>query len=155
MPGAESTAYLLRHAKAGSRERWTSPDRERPLSHAGTVQAAALFAVLGPGIRSIRSSPYVRCMQTVEPLASALGLPVVSEPRLAEGEDPEWTARQLALGGGALFCTHGDVMAAVVCGLSEASVPLVGGMQWAKGSTWVFEVGGGRIVAGRYVPPPG
>jgi len=155
MPGVDSTTYLLRHAKAGSRERWTSPDRERPLSQAGRVQAAALFAVLGSEIRSIRSSPYVRCMETVEPLAASLGLPVVAEPRLAEGEDPEWTLRQLASDGGGLFCTHGDVMAAVVCGLTEAKVPLVGGMQWAKGSTWVFEVSGGRVIAGRYVPPPG
>ncbi len=155
MPGIDSTSYLLRHAKAGSRERWTSPDRERPLSHAGKVQAGALLAVLGADIRSIRSSPYVRCMETVEPLAAALGLPVVAEPRLAEGEDPEWTLQQLAAGGGALLCTHGDVMAAVVCGLSDANVPLAGGMQWAKGCTWVFEIGDGRIIAGRYVPPPG
>jgi len=155
MPGTDSTSYLLRHAKAGSRERWTAPDAERPLSHSGKVQAAALYAVLGPGVTSIRSSPYVRCMETVEPLATALGLHVVEEPRLAEGEDPGWTLRQLASGGGSLLCTHGDVMAAVVCDLTEANVPLLGGMQWAKAATWVFEVSGGRIVAGRYVPPPG
>lgn len=155
MPGINSTSYLLRHAKAGSRERWTAPDHERPLSQAGKVQAAALFAVLGSGIRSIRSSPYARCLETVEPLAAALGLPVVAEPRLAEGEDPGWTMGQLAAGGASLLCTHGDVMAAVVCALSEANVPLTGGMRWAKGCTWVFEIGDGRITAGRYLPPPG
>jgi phosphohistidine phosphatase SixA len=154
MPGDESTTYLVRHAKAGSRGRWTAPDRDRPLTDAGRVQAAALVTVVGRGVRRITSSPYKRCIQTVIPLAEALGLRVEEEIRLAEGAGPEWSLGELAAAGGTVLCTHGDVMAEVITNLADAKVPLQGGMQWAKGATWAFDIAGGRIVAGRYLPPP-
>jgi phosphohistidine phosphatase SixA len=154
MPGDESTTYLVRHAKAGSRERWTAPDRDRPLSDAGRVQAAGLFAVIGRRVRSMKSSPYKRCMETVMPLAEALGLRVEEEIRLAEGAGPDWALVELATAGGSMLCTHGDVMAEVVTSLAAGKVPLQGGMQWAKGATWAFDIAGGRIVAGHYLPPP-
>jgi phosphohistidine phosphatase SixA len=154
MPGGDPTTWLIRHAKAGSRERWTAPDRERPLSEAGRIQAAALVARIGPGVRRIKSSPYKRCIETVQPLAEALGLRVEEEIRLAEGAGPEWTLAELATAGGSVLCTHGDVMAEVVTHLADLKVPLQGGMQWAKAGTWAFDIAGGRIVAGRYLPPP-
>lgn len=154
MPGDDSTTYLVRHAKAGSRERWTAPDRDRPLTDAGRVQAAGLVKVIERGVRRIKSSPYERCIETVQPLAKALGLRVEEEDRLAEGAGPDWALTELAAAGGTVLCTHGDVMAEVVVSLAEAKVPLQGAMQWAKGATWVFDVTGGRIVAGRYLPPP-
>jgi len=154
MPGDDSTSYLVRHAKAGSRERWTAPDRDRPLTEAGRVQAAALVAVIGRAVRSVKSSQYKRCIETVQPLADALGLRVEEEPRLAEGAGPEWALAELARAGGSVLCTHGDVMAEVVTSLADAKVPLEGGMQWAKAATWAFDISGGRIVAGRYLPPP-
>jgi 8-oxo-dGTP diphosphatase len=155
MPGAESTTYLVRHAKAGSRERWTAPDRDRPLTDPGRLQAKALIDVIGRDARSIRSSPYKRCVETVAPLATALGLTVEEEDRLAEGAGPAWALAELATAGGTVLCTHGDVMAEVVIRLADDGVPLVGGMQWAKAATWAFDIAGGRIVAGRYLPPPG
>ena len=154
MPGDESTTYLVRHAKAGSRERWTAPDRDRPLTDAGRAQAASLVKLIGGGVRKIKSSPYKRCMETVSPLAEALGLRVEEEVRLAEGAGPEWTLGELATAGGTVLCTHGDVMAEVVTGLADANVPLQGGLLWAKGATWAFDIAGGRILAGRYLPPP-
>jgi 8-oxo-dGTP diphosphatase len=154
MPGDESTTYLVRHAKAGSRDRWTAPDRDRPLTEAGRIQALALVAVIGREVRRIKSSPYRRCIETVQPLADALGLRVEEEPRLAEGAGPEWALAELATAGGSLLCTHGDVMAEVVTTIAEAKVPLQDGMQWAKAATWAFEIAGGRIVSGRYLPPP-
>jgi phosphohistidine phosphatase SixA len=154
MRGDESTTYMVRHAKAGSRERWTAPDRDRPLTDAGRLQAAALINVIGRGARRIKSSPYKRCMETVIPLAEALGLRVEEEIRLAEGAGPEWTLGELATAGGTVLCTHGDVMAEVITTLTDAKVQLRGGMQWAKGATWAFDITAGRIVAGRYLPPP-
>jgi 8-oxo-dGTP diphosphatase len=154
MPGDDSTTYLVRHAKAGSRERWTAPDRDRPLTDPGRVQAAGLVKLIGRGVRSITSSPYKRCVETVLPLADALGLRVEEDDRLAEGAGPDWTLVELATAGGAVLCTHGDVMAEVVISLADSKVPLQGGMQWAKGATWAFNIAGGRIVGGRYLPPP-
>ena len=154
MPGGKNTNYLVRHAKAGSRERWTAPDRDRPLSDAGKLQAAALVGILGSGVRSIKSSPYVRCIETVAPLATALGLEIEEDDRLAEGADPGLATDLLTSMAGAVLCTHGDVMAAIVTSLAEANVPLEGGLQWAKAGTWAFETSGGQIVSGRYLPPP-
>ena len=153
MPGSESTSYLVRHAKAGSRERWTAPDRERPLSDAGKQQALALVELIGTGVRSVKSSPFLRCVETVAPLAAARGLQLHEESGLAEGAGPEWAMRELAAAGSVL-CTHGDVIAELVRLLNEQRVPMQGGLQWAKAGTWALEVAGGRIVAGRYLPPP-
>jgi 8-oxo-dGTP diphosphatase len=153
MPGGESTSYLVRHAKAGSRERWTAPDRERPLTDAGKQQAVALIELIGGGVRSVKSSPYLRCMETVAPLAASLGLQLHEESRLAEGAGPAWAMGELVTAGSVL-CTHGDVMAELVNLLSEQRVPMRGGLQWAKAGTWAFEIAGGRVVAGRYLPPP-
>jgi 8-oxo-dGTP diphosphatase len=154
VPGVEGTSYLVRHAKAGSRERWTAPDRDRPLTPAGRIQAVALASLLGPSSRVVMSSPYVRCVETVAPLAEALGLHVEEEDRLAEGADPGWAMAELASVAGSVLCTHGDVMASIVTMLADARVPMAGGMQWAKGATWAFTVSAGRIVGGRYLPPP-
>lgn len=154
MSGDDAVSYLVRHAKAGSRERWTATDRDRPLTAPGRIQADALARLLGPTTRRISSSPYVRCVETVAPLAEALGLRVEEEDRLAEGADPAWALAQLAAEPGTVLCTHGDIMASVVIGLADAHLPMLGGMQWAKAGTWVFDVSGGRIVGGRYLPPP-
>jgi 8-oxo-dGTP diphosphatase len=154
VPGDELTGYLVRHAKAGSRERWTSPDRDRPLSAAGRLQAAALARLLAPETRAVMSSPYLRCVETVAPLAEAAGLGIEEEDRLAEGADPEWAMEQLASVPASVLCTHGDVMASIVTTLAAAGVPMIGGMQWAKAGTWAFDVSHGRIVGGRYLPPP-
>jgi 8-oxo-dGTP diphosphatase len=154
VPGDEVASYLVRHAKAGSRERWTAPDRDRPLTAAGRVQAAALTRLLQATTRVVSSSPYLRCVETVAPLAEALGLHVDEEDRLAEGADPAWAMGQLASAPGSVLCTHGDVMASIVMTLAAGHVPMVGGMQWAKAGTWAFDISGGRIVGGRYLLPP-
>src|SRR3954469_967625 len=61
---------LVRHAKAGNRKSWDGVDRLRPLTDAGWAQGTALLDLLGES-RPVRllSSPYVRCVQTLEPLA--------------------------------------------------------------------------------------
>jgi 8-oxo-dGTP diphosphatase len=154
MPGDEATSYLVRHAKAGSRERWTAPDRDRPLTAPGKVQAEALAKLLAPMTVRVLSSPYLRCVQTVAPLAEAVGVRVEEEDRLAEGADPAWAMTALASAPGSVLCTHGDVMASIVMTLAGDKVPMDGGSVWAKAGTWAFEIKVGRIVAGRYLPPP-
>ena len=61
---------LVRHAHAHARKEWSGDDRLRPLSANGLRQAEGLIAVFGNFARPSRvlSSPYLRCMQTVEPL---------------------------------------------------------------------------------------
>jgi 8-oxo-dGTP diphosphatase len=149
------TVFLVRHAKAGSRERWEGPDRERPLTNSGRRQAEGLVALLrDAAVTRVLSSPYVRCVQTVEPLAAALGLTVELDVRLAEGAGPDAALGLIAEAGGAALSSHADVIAAVVLTAAEQGARLEPGPHWDKGSTWALEVSRGRVVSGRYLPPP-
>jgi phosphohistidine phosphatase SixA len=103
------TSVLLRHASAGDRDHWDGPDHLRPLDKRGRRQAAELVELLRPyEPRRILSSPYVRCVETVEPLAAALGVPVEEDERLTEGAGSG--ARELLREDGVLACTHGDIV---------------------------------------------
>jgi 8-oxo-(d)GTP phosphatase len=122
---------LIRHASAGSREQWRGDDRERPLDERGVAQAGALVALLADlRIERILTSPYCRCAQTVEPLASAWALEV--EQREELGEELQSTAgialvRSLA-GADAAVCGHG--------GLEWA---LDDPPKWKKGAVFVVD----------------
>ena len=104
---------LVRHASAGDRKDWPGDDAERPLDKKGRRQAQALIQELAEyEFGRIVSSPAVRCVQTVEPLAERLGLEVEQRDELMEGARREET---LALvdevrSSGAVLCTHGDVV---------------------------------------------
>jgi histidine phosphatase superfamily protein (branch 1) len=70
--------------------------------------------------RRVVSSPYVRCVQTVEPLAAALGLPLELDDRLGEGEGR--AGLDLIQEDGVVSCTHGDVVRELVdYGLKKAA----------------------------------
>jgi 8-oxo-dGTP diphosphatase len=115
------TSILLRHAAAGDREHWDGDDFHRPLDVRGRRQAAELVELLRPfGVLRVVSSPYVRCVQTVEPLAAALGLPVELDERLGEGAGR--AALPLLEEDGVVWCTHGDVVRELVDrGLKKAA----------------------------------
>jgi 8-oxo-dGTP pyrophosphatase MutT (NUDIX family)/phosphohistidine phosphatase SixA len=103
---------LVRHARAGKRDEWDGDDRLRPLDERGVAQARALVAPLRAlGVGSIVSSPFARCVQTVEPLAAALRLSVAESGALAEGA-PRADAFELAAaaGPGTVLCTHSDIV---------------------------------------------
>ena len=103
------TSVLVRHASAGDRDDWVGDDRQRPLDARGRRQAAELVELLGGlDVRRVVSSPYARCVETVEPLAAALGLPVEHDERLAEGMGR--AALELLREDGVVSCTHGDVV---------------------------------------------
>ena len=106
------TAIVFRHASAGDRAAWEGDDRLRPLDKKGRRQAKRLVPLLTElGARRIVSSPYLRCVQSVEPLAAALGVAIEEDERLAEGHGD--AARSLLGEDGVVACTHGDVAAAL------------------------------------------
>ena len=119
------TSVLVRHASAGHRLDWEHDDRLRPLDARGRRQSADLVALLRPlGLRRILSSPYVRCVQTVEPLAAALGLEVELDERLKEGKGD--AAAELLREDGVVCCTHGDIVEALVGrGLKKAAAAVL------------------------------
>lgn len=121
------TSVLLRHASAGDPDRRSAADRLRPLDERGRRQAAALVEILSPlGVSRVVSSPYVRCLETVQPLAAALELPLEPDDRLAEGAGP--AALELVREPGVVCCTHGDVVEAVLGrGLKKAAAVVLDG----------------------------
>jgi 8-oxo-dGTP diphosphatase len=150
------TVHLLRHARAGSRSRWKGDDALRPLSKAGRLQADAISARLArEPIDLIMSSPYVRCVDTVEPLAARTGIHVETSDALAEGASLSHALRlvQKVQDRDVVLCTHGDVMQELLDHFGRHGVNLRD-HRMAKGSTWEFEVGKDGIAKARYVPPP-
>lgn len=122
---------LVRHGSAGSREEWVGDDRERPLDEKGVGQAARLADTLADvTVDRILTSPYLRCVQTVEPIAAELD--IAFELRDELGEERQMTdgialVRSLA-GTAALICGHGGL-----------EMSLVGPSRWKKGSVFVVD----------------
>ena len=148
---------MVRHAKAGSRNHWTQDDRLRPLSKKGFQQAEALVSILQPfPISAIFSSPFLRCVQTVEPLARLRKLPLNEIAGLAEGHglagamefmgDPKLDH--------AVLSTHGDIVWELVAELVKHHVIKPGEGGSDKGSTWVVGVEDGAFVRARFIPAP-
>jgi 8-oxo-dGTP diphosphatase len=151
-------SFLVRHGEAGYRQAWTQPDELRPLTTEGRRHAEALVEVLaGEVVTRFFSSPYVRCVQSLEPLAAARHLHIELTDRLAEGAggDGALALASGEAGGGAVLCSHGDVIEAALDILADAGVPLKGRSgETPKGTTWTFEVRKGRIVEGELVALP-
>lgn len=150
---------LIRHAEAGDRDRWQRPDALRPLDDAGRRQALALVGLFADRrLVHLLSSPYLRCVQTMEPLAAAFGLSVETSDDLAEGrpwELVEKLALEVAADGPSALCVHGDVMRALIGALRGRAIDLGATPDAAaKGSTWILAVRDDVIVSARHVPPP-
>lgn len=134
---------LVRHASAGDRRTWRGDDRARPLDERGRLQAARLPLVLsGHRIERAVSSPYVRCIQTVEPLAASRGLQVEARAELAEGAAAEAVVAVAAETGAGVLCLHGDAFEDVL-----ARTP-------RKGATILAELGSSEIEEIAELPPP-
>jgi 8-oxo-dGTP diphosphatase len=151
-------AYLIRHGKAGDRGAWEGPDELRPLTRGGARQADALAERLGgEPIGRVISSPAVRCVDTVRPLAERLDVKLEQDPDLMEGMGPGDAARlasEATSGSAVVLCTHGDVIWELLTDLEAAGVPLTAGIPAKKGSVWVLDVADGAVVRGTYQPPP-
>lgn len=121
-------------------------------------QAERLVTVLAPDpISAIFSSAFLRCVQTVEPLARARKLEIKLSPSLEEGSGLE--GLEEFLGDRSLdetvLSTHGDIVEELVEDLGNREViqPGYGGAE--KGCTWVLEVDEhGVAERARYIPAP-
>jgi phosphohistidine phosphatase SixA len=136
---------LLRHASAGHRASWEGDDELRPLDERGRRQSEALVEALSNWpIERVVTSPHVRCVQTVEPLAAAVGLEIEEREQLAEGSGRGDVLRLIdELGGAsAVLCTHGDVVEELL------------GSGLKKGAAAVLESEGDRLRQVELVAPP-
>ena len=148
---------LIRHAHACPRKDWAGEDELRPLSARGQRQARHLVAVIEAyAPQRILSSPYLRCLATVGPLAGRLNLRPELTEDLAEGEGLAAVSLVRALADEKVaLCSHGDVIPEVLVALAdEDRLDLGLRPRQAKGSVWVLDATGGHFNKATYLAPP-
>ena len=147
---------VVRHADAGDKRTWDGPDRLRPLSPSGRLQAEGLVVRLEDyPIERILCSPTLRCHQTVEPLARdrllrietvpALGVDTTSDQLL----DLFWDLEVH----NSVLCTHGEGIDLLLTRLLAGALVAEDPLDWPKGSTWLLERIDRRQVRGRFLGP--
>jgi 8-oxo-dGTP diphosphatase len=146
---------LVRHASAGQREEWDGDDALRPLDADGRRQADGLAELLSAyPVTRIVTSPALRCVQTVEPLAERLGVALEERRELTENSAVEDTMRLLTeLDATAVVCSHGDVIQNLIAFELDHEGATWSFKQWEKGSAWVLERQGDDFVPTVYIPP--
>ena len=149
--------YVVRHAKAGERRLWTDDDIDRPLSKKGWKQSELVgkrIAKRNP--TALLSSPYVRCIQTLEPLGKMIDRDVEIDERLREDEPFEPVLDLLReLPSGAVLSTHGDIIPATMQALERRGMKLSTPADWRKAAVWVLKRNKqGEIVQATVWPPP-
>lgn len=161
-PPGLRTVLLVRHGSAGSRSDWEGADADRPLDDTGTDQAEALIWLLTRwDVREIHTAPIARCLQTVEPLASAVGLSVQEQPLLTEQEFPAhreeavaWVRQAAHEDTASVLCSQGGVIPELITRLAaEDGCELPEPRQCKKGSLWSLTFAGDRLHAAEYFPP--
>jgi 8-oxo-dGTP diphosphatase len=149
---------LIRHAIAEDRETWAGDDDAgRPLTSKGRKQARRIARIVPELLReidremqiaSLRSSPAVRCVQTVEPLAENTGSQLTRDQGLYEGSVIRPPSTRGKLGDGAhVLCAHGDNIPWL---LEELDIDWDG--KCKKGSIWLIQRDGrGAAKNAKYV----
>jgi len=104
-------------------------------------QAVALAERLaGEHVSALISSPSMRCVQTLEPLAERLVLKVEEDDRLSEGSSIE---QSLAVARDApdraVLCSHGDVIPDLIVALVRRGMELTTEPDWRKATLWTLE----------------
>ncbi len=159
--GPSVGVYVIRHSEAGERHGWREPDELRPISKAGLRQAKKVADMLSdvPFTRLV-SSPYLRCIQSLEPIAERCGLDITIAKELDENEPAAGTEAWVlaaSTDGPAALSTHGANVEGFIGRLLERGVPIGGNghVAWQKGSAWRVDVQDGSIRGATYLAPPG
>lgn len=162
-PVPSVTIFLVRHATAGSRATWSRDDRLRPLDEHGRRQSGWLAARLAASsVGRVVSADVNRCVQTVEPLAARLALPIEAEPLLSEigypgreGEAMDFITSLARLPHNAVACSQGGVIPNLIDRLVRRDgVAARGDYGAKKGGTWALRFEDGALSQLDYMAPP-
>ncbi len=159
---AQYAMALVRHGHAGKRNTHTGPDEARPLDARGRSEAAALgdlLPVTAP--RRILAATPLRCRQTVEPLAAALGLPVEADSAFDEPRPGQTADERVARAADRLVELARAAVPAVVCSqgkvipgtLARLSGDGDGDFRTPKGSGWLLAFDDGRLTGWDLLEP--
>ncbi|RIV40669.1 NUDIX hydrolase [Micromonospora radicis] len=155
LPPVTATMLLVRHGHAGSRLSWSGPDAGRPLDPRGWSEAhalAPLIALIRP-TRLLSASPR-RCLQTLDPAAALLDLPIevsgdLDEPLAGQQADECVLAAAgrlsalAAAGEPVAVCSQGKVIPGALGQLSGTN----GDYTTGKGGGWLLAFSGDRLLA--------
>jgi phosphohistidine phosphatase SixA len=150
----------VRHGHAGRRADWHRADTLRPLSARGVRQSEQLVKIVTPlSPTRVISSPYLRCLQTAEPIGASAGLKVEQSSTLV----PDAPAEALRLlrrltaaksKSGVVVVTHGEVIGDVLRRIAkDDGVKLDHRPPGLKGCAWILRFRNGKLVAAQYVAP--
>ncbi len=142
---------VLRHAKAQSRDGWKKADAARPLTARGKREAAGAVGPLRAfGPRAIVSSPAVRCVKTVKPLADAIGGKIELSDAVSQDAWEAGTSdvrgvvgRLVRSGRPTVLCSHRPVLPGILTELALATGTLRGSY---LGSASALETGAFSVV---------
>jgi phosphohistidine phosphatase SixA len=146
MAGESGVLILLRHALAGVKLADPGLDLVRGLDPSGEATAHVVSDLILEHVRPalLLSSPFVRCVDTLRPIAEAVGLPIRTRHGLTPTTPPGACERLLlSATDGAVVCTHGEVITRVFEGLD-----------CEKGAFWVIHREHGRLHPAAYVEAP-
>jgi 8-oxo-dGTP pyrophosphatase MutT (NUDIX family)/phosphohistidine phosphatase SixA len=145
--------YLVRHGNAGIRSKWQGADKKRPLTENGQQQSLGIAEILARHpITEIWSSPTVRSIETLAPVADNLGTVVQTTKLLKEFTELDVIYDYLSsLGPGSIVLgTHKDWIGPLLKDLSSRGVKLRGTRKWPKASVWILDLVDGKVVSGFY-----
>ena len=118
--GVSTTFALiaLRHGKATPPQTWDGPDSTRPLTERGVHQAASDAPTIEAWQpRKIVTSPAVRCVATVAPLAASTGIVPKHEKRISQdayengdADVRDVVGKRVRSRKSAVLCSHGPVL---------------------------------------------
>ena len=150
--------YLVRHGSAGVRDDGDPHDTERHLDTVGLRQAVAVAERLGSAeVTVVVTSPAARCVETIEPLASVVGVDVSIDDRLFEGTDIDdaWSLVEELVDHDevAVLCSHGDLIPEIIRRAKGRGMDVPGKAGCSKGSVWSLDWDGARFTTGTYEPP--
>lgn len=148
-----TTPYLVvRHGSAGEKRDWQEDDLLRPLDAKGRAQAAELDDLLACfGSARVVSSATARCLETVLPYASRMGIDVRGDWAVTFGTSKragDRFAELLAEGLPAIVCTHGELVPELIGrACEELGSPPPEEPRLGKGAFWVLQVAGGSLAS--------
>lgn len=148
--------YLVRHGHAGTRAKWKGDDDLRPLSKKGADEAEHIVKLLADRpIGRMYSSPSLRCVQTIEPLAERLSLEIKTRAVLEDGADPNEAIEFLLdrAKHDPVMCSHGDLIPKIMRRLIAAGMRTHEANLSQKGSVWEIEIEKGKAVRATYHAP--
>jgi 8-oxo-dGTP diphosphatase len=153
------TLIILRHTKALERGDWDEADSQRTLSESGFDQAQLLIKHLEPfSIDELYTSDYIRCVQTVTPLAHARGLAITEVPSLNEETFNSDSERSISFANAVkqdekniLICSHNPVIPTMVRGILNTKLKNKDLIKLEPGDAWIVHRLHGEIIGLDYL----